>query len=115
MVWSHQSRIKLLADHAGLSQLLVPCNLIGTSSAKVKMLLFLNNNSLIVLETSITTDAKEDFHPMRSSILDMLEELNQIWLIHTQPRMVNAFTDHRLLSDMLDSEATTLHRVMKNN
>jgi hypothetical protein len=76
-VWYLQLKTKLLADHAGLSPLLELCNLIGTFSEKVEMLLSPNNNLLIVQEILKIMDVKEAFHLMHSNILDTLEELSR--------------------------------------
>lgn len=64
--------------HAGLSQLSVLSNHTGTFWEKEETLHSLNNNSLIVLEISTTTDAAEVSHLMPFNTSDMSEVSNQI-------------------------------------
>lgn len=60
-------------------------------------------------------DAMEDYHLTLLNILGMLEEFNQILLIHTLPRMDHVFTDLTLPLDTLDLEASILLKEIKNN
>ena len=87
-------------DLAGPSQPLAHWNPTGTFWAKERTSPSLSNNLLIVLATSITTVAEEDFLPMLSNISDMLEVSNQMLPIPTLPRTDSASSEDKLQLDM---------------
>jgi hypothetical protein len=80
-------------DLVGLFQLLAPYNHTGISWEKDEILLFLNNNSLIVLETLRIMDVMVDYPLKHFNILKTLVVLNLMLLIHTLVQLINVFID----------------------
>jgi len=84
-----QLKTKDLVDLAGLSPQSLPSNLNMPSEMEFYST-YLNNNSLIVLEISTTSDVWEDYPVKLSNILNIKEVFKTKDPTHIPPEMVHA-------------------------